>query len=283
MGLMFDPSVERRPLPALPRPEEVFLSWLMALPKAIDPALAADAEILRLNRYRVRIQGRLACWLSLRRFVNPCKYPAIIRERNEAQGVHHRHRGRQPGFRHRPGHQRDEQVDVFFIPNKGIEKEDLARVRLEIIERYVRDRPFRTVAFKAPERERGPDGYEAAVSDWHDRVEEEYGKLIMEELDASETGAFLVWGDPTLYDSTMRILDRLRARGDFELEYEVLPGISSVQVLAARHKVALCNIGRGILISTGRSMAAEGFPNNIDSVVFMLNAEESAACRRRRP
>jgi hypothetical protein len=51
MGLMFDPSVERRPLPALPRPEEVFLSWLMALPKAIDPALAADAEILRLNRY----------------------------------------------------------------------------------------------------------------------------------------------------------------------------------------------------------------------------------------
>jgi precorrin-6A synthase len=167
---------------------------------------------------------------------------------------------------------------VFIIgigAGNQIEKEDPARVRLEIIERYVRDRPFRTVAFKAPERERGPDGYEAAVSDWHDRVEEEYGKLIMEELDASETGAFLVWGDPTLYDSTMRILDRLRARGDFELEYEVLPGISSVQVLAARHKVALCNIGRGILISTGRSMAAEGFPNNIDSVVFMLNAEKA--------
>lgn len=131
------------------------------------------------------------------------------------------------------------QVDVFFIPNKGIEKEELARVRHEIIERYVRDRPFRTVAFKPTGRKREPDGYEAAVSDWHDRVEEEYGKLIMEELDASETGAFLVWGDPTLYDSTMRILDRLQARGDFELDYEVLPGISSIQALAARHKVAL--------------------------------------------
>src|SRR5690606_8255280 len=88
-------------------------------------------------------------------------------------------------------------------------------------------------------------------------------------------GAFLVWGDPTLYDSTMRILDRLQARGDFELDYEVLPGISSIQALAARHKVALCNIGRSILISTGRSLAAEGFPNNVDSVVFMLNAERA--------
>jgi len=51
MGLMFDTPAQQRPLPALPRPEEVFLSWLMALPEAIDPALAADAEILRLDRY----------------------------------------------------------------------------------------------------------------------------------------------------------------------------------------------------------------------------------------
>lgn len=167
------------------------------------------------------------------------------------------------------------QIDVFFIPNKGIEKEELARVRHEIIERHVRDRPFRTVEYKAPTRGRGAEDYEGAVSDWHDDVEAAYGKLIMEELDASETGAFLVWGDPTLYDSTMRILDRLQARGTFELDYEVLPGISSIQALAARHKVALCNIGRSILISSGRSMAAEGFPNNIDSVVFMLNADKA--------
>jgi precorrin-6A synthase len=165
-------------------------------------------------------------------------------------------------------------VDVFFIPNKGIEKEELARLRMEIIERCVRDRPFRTVEYKPPVRRHGSDDYEGAVSDWHDDVEAIYGKLIMEELDESETGAFLVWGDPTLYDSTMRILDRLQARGDFELDYEVLPGISSIQALAARHKVALNNIGRSILISTGKTMA-EGFPNNVDSVVIMLNAEKA--------
>lgn len=166
------------------------------------------------------------------------------------------------------------EVDVFFIPNKGIEKEDLARVRREIIDRHVRDRPFRTVEYQAPKRQAG-GGYEETVSDWHDDVETVYAKLILEELSPADTGAFLVWGDPTLYDSTMRILDRLRARGDFELEYEVLPGITSIQALAARHKVALGNIGRSILISTGRSMATEGFPNTIDSVVIMLNAEKA--------
>lgn len=164
-------------------------------------------------------------------------------------------------------------VDVFFIPNKGIEKEELARVRVDIIERFVEKRPFRTVPFDTPKRQQ-TDGYEAAVADWHQRVEAVYGKLIFEELGAAETGAFLVWGDPTLYDSTMRIFERLQAQGDFELDYEVVPGISSIQALAARHKVALCNIGRSLLVSNGRSMA-EGFPNNVDSVVVMLNAEKA--------
>lgn len=165
------------------------------------------------------------------------------------------------------------QVDVFFIPNKGAEKEELARVRREILDRHIRDRPFRTVEFQAPRRREGAD-YERVVSEWHDDVEAIYGKLVMEELDALQTGAFLVWGDPTLYDSTMRILERLKARGDFELDYEVLPGISSIQALAAEHKVALCDIGRSILISTGRTLS-EGFPNNADSVVVMLNAEKA--------
>lgn len=164
-------------------------------------------------------------------------------------------------------------VDVFFIPNKGIGKEELAHVRREILDRHVKSRPFRTVEFKAPERTPDSD-YGQSVADWHDDVEAIYGKLVMEELDASQTGAFLVWGDPTLYDSTMRILDRLKDRGDCELDYEVLPGISSVQALAARHKVALCDIGRSILISTGRSLD-EGFPNNADSIVIMLNAEKA--------
>lgn len=164
-------------------------------------------------------------------------------------------------------------VDVFFIPNKGMEKDELARVRREIIERHVRDRSFRTVEYETPKR-RSDDDYGAAVSEWHDAVEATYSSLLMEELGPADTGAFLVWGDPTLYDSTMRILERIQDRGEFELDYEVLPGISSAQALGARHKVALNNIGRSIAITNGRGFT-EGFPNTIDSMVVMLNVEKA--------
>jgi precorrin-6A synthase len=165
-------------------------------------------------------------------------------------------------------------ADVFFIPNKGAEKDELARVRREIIERHAREGSYRTVEYDTPKRDRTPDCYESAVSDWHDRVEAEYARLITEELGESETGAFLIWGDPTLYDSALRILERLGARADFDLDYEIIPGISAVQALAARHKVAQNNIGRSILITSGRP-ADEGLPDNIDSMVVMLNAEKA--------
>ena len=69
---------------------------------------------------------------------------------------------------------------------------------------------------------------------WHSQIEENYERLLTEELGEEECGAFLVWGDPTLYDSTLRIIEKIKSKGSFALEYEVIPGISSVQALAAR-------------------------------------------------
>ena len=37
--------------------------------------------------------------------------------------------------------------------------------------------------------------------------------MIAEELRDGECGAFLVWGDPALYDSTLRIIEQILARG----------------------------------------------------------------------
>jgi precorrin-6A synthase len=165
-------------------------------------------------------------------------------------------------------------VDVFFIPDKGAEKAELSRVRRHIIDRYVRDRPFRMVEYRVPTRRRGSDSYEDTVAAWHAEIGQAYSQLILEKLGESEVGAFLVWGDPTLYDSTLRILQHLRASGGFELEYEVIPGISSIQALAAQHKVAINAIGRAVLITNGRELA-EGFPNNVDSVVVLLNADKA--------
>jgi len=55
-------------------------------------------------------------------------------------------------------------------------------------------------------------------------------------------------------------------------EYEVIPGISAIQALAAKHKIALNRIGRSIHITTGRKIA-QGLPNDIDDVVVMLDAD----------
>jgi precorrin-6A synthase len=165
-------------------------------------------------------------------------------------------------------------ADVFFMPDKGAEKADLGRVRRLILDRYVRDRSVRTVEYRVPSRRQASDDYEGGVSEWHAEIGETYGRLILEELGESEIGAFLVWGDPTLYDSTLRILDRLRTKGGFELDYDVIPGVSSVQALAAQHRVPINEIGRSVLITNGR-LLAEGFPNNVDSVVVLLNADKA--------
>jgi precorrin-6A synthase len=165
-------------------------------------------------------------------------------------------------------------VDVFFIPDKGLEKGDLRRLRCLIIDRHVRNRSVRTVEYKVPSRRQETDNYEGAVSAWHAKIGETYGRLILEELSETEIGAFLVWGDPTLYDSTLRILEHLRTKGGFELDYDVIPGISSVQALAAQHRIAINEIGRSVLITNGR-LLAEGFPNNVDSVMVLLNADNA--------
>jgi precorrin-6A synthase len=165
-------------------------------------------------------------------------------------------------------------ADVFFIPDKGAEKADLSRVRRLIIDRFVRDRAFRTVEYRVPSRSKETENYEGTVSKWHAEIGKTYGRLILEELSESEIGAFLVWGDPTLYDSTLRILERLRTKGGFELDYDIIPGISSVQALAAQNRVAINEIGRAVLITNGRALA-EGFPNNVDSVVVLLNTDKA--------
>jgi precorrin-6A synthase len=164
------------------------------------------------------------------------------------------------------------EVDVFFIMDKGQEKEELVRLRREICERYIKDKSYRSVEAVDPPRDRTAPSYEPAVRAWHEQRAAIYERLIREELGEDECGAFLVWGDPSLYDSTLRIIDQIVARGTIAFEYEVIPGISAIQALAARHRIALNRIGRSIHITTGRKIA-EGLPNDIDDVVVMLDGD----------
>ncbi|TKT80285.1 precorrin-6A synthase (deacetylating) [Aquamicrobium sp. LC103] len=161
-------------------------------------------------------------------------------------------------------------ADVLFIPNKGDEKEDLAALRREICERYI-EKDFRLVEFEVPRRSAAA-GYRAGVDEWHGALAAIYDRLLAEELDETQVGAFLVWGDPSLYDSTLRILDRVEAIGRLRLEREVVPGITSVQALTAAHGTVLNNIGEPVVITTGRKLS-EGWPQGAGSVAVMLDGE----------
>ena len=166
------------------------------------------------------------------------------------------------------------EVDVFFIPDKGTEKAALRELRTEICERFIKKKSYRLVDVKPPKRTKDSSDYKSNVETWHREIEESYEGLLMEELADGQCGAFLVWGDPTLYDSTLRIIEKIRSKVGIAFEYDVIPGISAVQALAARHRIALNRIGESVHITTGRKLA-EGFPNNVDSVVVLLDGDQA--------
>ncbi|MGC5704011.1 precorrin-6A synthase (deacetylating) [Pseudomonas sp. NFXW11] len=164
--------------------------------------------------------------------------------------------------------------DVVFLMDKGPSKDSLIDLRRELCERYISERPFRFVEAQNPERERGDVDYRASVQGLNRDKQQVFERLINEELADGETGAFLAWGDPALYDSTLRILQAILASGAAQFDYQVIPGITSVQALAAQHKVPLNSIGRSVEITTGRRLAA-GQVSDADSLVVMLDAEDS--------
>jgi precorrin-6A synthase len=165
-------------------------------------------------------------------------------------------------------------VDVFFLMDKGQSKDKLIDLRREICERYIDDPDYRFVEAHSPERERGDVDYTASVDELNRAKQQTFERLINDQLSDGQCGGFLVWGDPALYDSTVRILQAILASGTCAFEFEVIPGITSVQALAAQHKVPLNTIGRSIEITTGRRLAA-GQVSDTDSLVVMLDAEDS--------
>ncbi|MCD7443388.1 precorrin-6A synthase (deacetylating) [Streptomyces lincolnensis] len=165
---------------------------------------------------------------------------------------------------------------VFFVLDKGEVKSDLTRLRRDMLETHIPEGSYRVVEARDPERDRAAGGtaYSPAVGDWRSARADIYARLIAEELGEDETGAFLVWGDPALYDSTIGILEEILERGTVAFEYTVVPGISSVSALVARHRTGLNRVARPVQITTGRRLA-EGFPEGVDDVVVMLDAHQA--------
>lgn len=171
-------------------------------------------------------------------------------------------------------------VDVFFRFGKGDAKSGLNEVRDEILRRHVTRPGYRVVDIPEPTRDRSPSlagsGYRDAVLDWHDARATLIEQAIATELDPGGTGGCLVWGDPSLYDSTLRTIDRVLARGNAAFDYTVIPGVTSVQALAAAHRIPLNRVGEPVHITPAR-LIADGLPGYLDSAVVMLDRGFTAA------
>lgn len=169
-----------------------------------------------------------------------------------------------------------EEIDVLFVVVKEREYDDLVEARRALVERH-RTRALPVVELLDPPRpwQSVPD-YPAAVAAWRAHRLESWGQAVAEHLGEGQSGGFLVWGDPSLYESTLAIVEHLVASASEEITYRVIPGVSSVLALAAAHRIPLNRQGKAVQISPARLLAG-GMPEGVDDVVVMLDGKQTFA------
>ncbi|MEO1679333.1 MAG: precorrin-6A synthase (deacetylating) [Pseudomonadota bacterium] len=156
-------------------------------------------------------------------------------------------------------------ADLILLPQKGEEKRDLADLRRQIVV-HVRGDNAPVAAFDLPTRAADVPYFEA-VEAWHDAIAEVWAAAIAAARPNPSHVALLIWGDPSLYDSSLRIAARLSPRPILR----VVPGITALQALTAAHAIPLNDVGAPVLITTGRRLRAAGWPAGVDRLAVMLD------------
>jgi len=158
-------------------------------------------------------------------------------------------------------------ADLILIPRKGTVKSDLAELRRTICAGVLTNNRTRIAEFDLPVRDAGGEDYRTGVDEWHAAVAATWSRQIADHLGSKGRVALLIWGDPSLYDSSLRIARKLGALPNIE----VIPGITSIQALCAAHSLPLNDIGEPFLVTTGRRLREGGWPSGTDTVVVMLD------------
>ena len=160
-------------------------------------------------------------------------------------------------------------ADIILIPRKGRAKSDLADLRRAICAEVLHGQAdTRIVEFDLPVRDAEGD-YFKGVDEWHDEIAIAWQNAVAEAGREYSRIALLIWGDPSLYDSSLRIASRLSPVP----KITVIPGITALQALTAAHGIPLNEIGAPVLITTGRKLRDEGWPSDADTVVVMLDGK----------
>ena len=157
-------------------------------------------------------------------------------------------------------------ADAVLIPRKGAGKDDLARLRVEICASILGDETA-IIYVDLPVRDASAD-YHQGVSDWHDAIAKAWQTALVAGGRPQKV-AMLIWGDPSLYDSSLRIAERLSPKP----KTSVVPGITALQALTGAHAIPLNEVNAPVLITTGRRLRDDGWPPGADTVAVMLDGE----------
>jgi len=155
-------------------------------------------------------------------------------------------------------------ADLILLPRKGDDKSDLADIRRLILSQVL-TAPVPVAEYDVPKRADQTD-YLGAVNDWHDAIARVWHDAIAAHLPQGGSVALMVWGDPSLYDSTLRIAARLPG-----VSVKVIPGITSLQVLTAAHAIPLNTLAAPATITTGRQLRDHGWPEGAVTLAVMLD------------
>ena len=158
---------------------------------------------------------------------------------------------------------------LILLPRKGESKGDLAELRRAMLADVAPQTPV--AEFDLPMRDETIGDYPTRVNAWHDAIANVWAQTIAQHR--ADHVALLVWGDPALYDSTLRIAARLRPAP----EISVIPAVTSITAMAAAHAIALNDIGAPFVVTTGRQLRENGFPAGVNTAVVMLDGESSFA------
>ncbi|ABD55837.1 precorrin-6A synthase (deacetylating) [Jannaschia sp. CCS1] len=154
---------------------------------------------------------------------------------------------------------------LILVPRKGPDKSDLAGLRHRIIAEAGATAPVQE--FDYPTRDPNLP-YKHRVRAWHDEIALCWQDAIAK-ADPHGPVALLVWGDPSLYDSTLRIATRLEPAP----KLRVLPGITALHALTAAHGITFNTLAGAVTVTTGRRLRDHGWPYGAETVAVMLDGD----------
>ena len=160
------------------------------------------------------------------------------------------------------------EVDLILIPKKTSDTSDLLNLRQDICKKVIKKKQQNIVEFDLPKRNLKIE-YNMSVCEWHFEVANIWKKTIDNIQGKKNSIGLLIWGDPTLYDSSIKIALTLINK----LNITVISGITSIQALMSAHTINMNEIGKPFFVTTGRFLKQRGLLFDNSRSFVMLDGE----------